>query len=245
MSKFVRDLNIKDVGNRNENNTYQNNSGGYNVVDNSTTNNHSVTNKHVHHNSGPEQGNDAAVILIPIFFGLVFIIWLFFNNFDLVTKVVNIGSYTSPLLAVVSVIILFANNQFETTDLRNLICSIALGLLVLLLNENAYYTAPLDVVDLSKQYSSIIDFWNGLSEDQHNRAVITFCSYALIFVSGLLNHLISFRQLCYSLADKHKIGFWYLLFAKTDSFRFRYSGVIIILFSVFAYLILKGYLFHA
>lgn len=244
MSKFVRDLNIKDVGNRNENNTYQTNSGGYNVVDNSTTNNHSVTNKHVHHNTGPEQGNDAAVILIPIFFGLVFIIWLF-NNFDLVTKVVNIGSYTSPLLAVVSVIILFANNQFETTDLRNLICSIALGLLVLLLNENAYYTAPLDVVDLSKQYSSIIDFWNGLSEDQHNRAIITFCSYALIFVSGLLNHLISFRQLCYSLTDKHKIGFWYLLFTKTDSFRFRYSGVIIILFSVFAYLILKGYLFHA
>ncbi len=184
---------VKDVGNRKENNTYQANSGGYNLVDNSTTNNHSVTNKLVYHNSGSEQGNDAAVVLIPVFYGVVFITWLFFNNFDIVSKVVSIGSYTSPLLAVVSVIILFANNQSEITDIRNLIFSIALGLLVLLLNENAYYTAPLDVVDLFKQYSSIIDFWNSLSEDQHDRAFVTFSSYALIFMSGLLNHLISFR----------------------------------------------------
>ncbi|WP_263063512.1 DUF2157 domain-containing protein [Dickeya dadantii] len=242
MGKFA-DINIKN--NTDNNNITQMNSGGHNVQ------NTQIINKTVNNNYNKTSSNNddgfvffgAAIIVM---FGVGFLIWSFFCNYEKIYPILKAGSITSPLLSIFALIILIIKSEAELPDFIRTLALSTLGVLIFLSNENLNIYVPQDILELSRQANSVTDFWTGLNGYGKNLSLSIISTGILIFISIILTYLSSFRELSYSLANKDMSGFWFSLLKITNIFRAKFfgmSGITLLLIS-FTILILKGYIFN-
>ncbi|WP_409159322.1 DUF2157 domain-containing protein [Pectobacterium sp. B2J-2] len=241
MSKF-RDINVKGSDNSNNNNVNQKNSGGNNVQNTTIVN--KTTNNNYNNTSNGQDPSGLGAIAIAGSFGLLFAIWTMFTNLEKIYSVLKIGAITSPLLAILSIVILVFRNEMEVNDILRTGSSLILGSAIFLLNEFFNVQAPQDIIDLSYRAKSVWDFWGGLNEHGKNVSISMLVSSILIALSVIINYFISIRQFLYSLSNSAMTGFWFSMFKLTGFFRIRISGTIIIAFAIFSLLALQGYIFN-
>jgi hypothetical protein len=231
LSKF-KDVKVRGNGNQFGNNNTQNNS---------TTNN--TTNNHHHHDKKKKatDGSEAMIIIFATGAGFLVLLWWFFQNIDQVYDILNIVTLTSPALAVLSIVILLFSGALEANDIFRFLSSIvlALGLFGLAIMAKEY--APDEIIQLSHQ-SDAWEFWDGLNDHGKNLVLLNFGSALFIAFSALATHLISFRQLAYSLASKNCIGFWYRIYESSKLLKVKVMGSIIVVLSGVDWALLNGYL---
>jgi len=230
MSKFTKNK-IKGSQNIQGDNNYQDNS--------KTTNNFyppSEPSKRQSHDW------DAGTIMWGSFIllmGLLILVWKYNTYIVQVYRFVNISILLSSTLMIVAVVILWIKNELIDRGVIYFVSSLVFSFLLYTLLTYTQKTISVEIVQLARE-NSLIDFWGGLEPSDKDLAVANIVSVALIGIATLLNHLISFRQLAYSLASKESNGIWYNAFDTLWLFKLKISGSAIILLVVGTMLVSNG-----
>ena len=222
------------------------NGDGNMMGDNNTQNNNSQNNKttnHHHYNSSKKSsdGSEIIVILFAISLGVGALIWWFFNNIEQIYYYLNIATLSSPVLAILAVIVLLFSNSSTGTDILKCFCSllIAVGLFGLTILARDY--APQEIIQYSHQVK-FMEFWRGLTDQEEHLVISNFIAAILIALSALIAHLVSLRQIAYAIANPARVGFWYRMYNASSLFSFKIAGSVIVALSGIIWTAINGYI---
>ena len=209
--------------------------GDGNVIHNTNIHNHKTTRKKS--DIQPE-----GVFAFLIFAGVVltYLYHGFFTNFSTINQYLNIASYTSPILGIAGVLILYYKNQLESFDLIKIGLLLIIGVVCLFtLRENIDPTL-IELVKYAQQVDSL-NWYDQLNENGKVQSQLIVTSTAFVFLSLFLNHLASLVLFNYSMSNVNQVGFWFKFFNKLKIFKPEFGGTAALILVIAALVIVKFY----
>ena len=195
-------------------------SGDYAQLGDNNNQNH--THHHYHGASSqkrkPLEPGDIIGMALSAAILLSAIIWSYFKHTKQIFLYIDLAIVASPLLALVSMIILASRNDVYTKDLNNVM---SVGLMALVLFGLSYFlhtSTPESVIELTSR-TTPFTFMSAFNGNEHigGMAVSSFIGALLLIVFAVILHIMSFKQLCSSLGITNQQGFW---FKKYNALRF-------------------------
>ena len=200
MSKY-RNVKIKGNGNR---------------VGDTTT----VTNNYYNQPNRGSDGNEIIGIGLGLVVLLAAVVWFFFNHIDQVYFYLRVGAVTSPILAILAIVIFWKSGYLEEIDLIGTTSSIAMCAVLVLLSEMTRQNISDEIIQLALR-TDVLSFWDRLSDYGKKNVAAHFLSAILLTFAIFVTHLFSLRQLSESAGNPDGLGFWYGLYEGLSFFRMR------------------------
>ncbi|EFJ2951334.1 hypothetical protein G8G26_004864 [Escherichia coli] len=122
---------------------------------------------------------------------------------------INAGAITGSVLSVVALGVLYFRDEIDLEDFSRVTFIIFLGIGAFELNTCLSVQTPQDIISVSKESDSFIEFLKAVHRDSYNNYMNYVVSGLLICVLVVGLCFSVFRELSYSLASKYQTGLWF------------------------------------
>lgn len=119
---------------------------------------------------------------------------------------IKAGAITGSVLSVVALGVLYFRDEIDLEDFSRVALIILLGIGAFGLNTYLSAQIPQDIISISKENDSFIEFLKAVHIDSHNNNMNYVVSGLLICVLVVGLCLSVFRELSYSQASKYQTG---------------------------------------
>ncbi|HCQ8909469.1 TPA: hypothetical protein OMI49_004993, partial [Escherichia coli] len=171
------------------------------------------------------ENNDAFIYLLGGVIVLFTLVWIFFSYYERIYFMINAGAITGSVLSVVALGVLYSRDEIDLEDFLRAALIILLGIGTFGLNTYLSVQIPQNIISISKESDSFIEFLKAVHRDSHNNYMNYVVSGILICVLVVGLCFSAFRELSYSLASKYQTGLWYFLYKLSDGFRMQLFGL--------------------